>query len=281
MRLACCLLVVAACGDSLPGPPAEAVLCPVESVSRETVGVFEEDMRYVAHAFGSPAGLAQEEHYTESREAFVASYYNGFRAFEIDLMMLADGSVAAVHDLDETKYGLNRRFTELSRGDLAGRKWEGKYEVLFAEDVVQLMVDHPDIWIILDSKACCHPEIAQVFVDLAPDDSVRDRIVPHVTSDAHAMALPAVYPFPERLYARYQWPGSDAQVKERMDLYGMDNVMMWWDADHHEWSEEVQATMESAGYHVWVHTPIDPAEIESYPNRGIGVYSNGHITCPE
>jgi glycerophosphoryl diester phosphodiesterase len=280
MRWLPVVLLVAACGDDVPGP-TEAVLCPVQSQPRDSVGVFEEDMRFVAHAFGSPGGLAQTEHYSESREAFVASYYNGFRAYEIDLMMLADGSVAAVHDRDEGKYGLGKPFREATRAELAGRKWEGKYEVLFAEDVVQLMVDHPDIWMVLDSKACCHTEIAQVFVDLAPDDSVRDRIVPHVTSDAHAQALPSVYPFPEKLYARYQWPNSDANVKARMDQYGIDNVMMWWDEGHREWSEEFYVTLTNAGYHAWVHTPIEPAEIEAYVTRGIGTYTNGYITCPE
>jgi glycerophosphoryl diester phosphodiesterase len=273
-------VLVAACGSE-PPVPADALLCDTESPARATTGVFEEDLRFVAHSFGSPSGLAQVEHYTGSREAFVASYYNGYRAFEIDLIMLADGSVAAVHDADEKKYGLERPFRESKRSDLEGRKWEGKYEVLFAEDVVQLVVDHPDIWLILDTKICCEAEIAQVFVDLAPDDSVRDRHVPHVTGDAHAAALPAIYPFPEKLYARYQWPGTDSDIMRRMQMYGMDNVMMWFDQSHREWSEAFYAQLQAAGYHAWVHTPPTPTEIEAWAERGIGVYTNGYIPCPE
>jgi glycerophosphoryl diester phosphodiesterase len=279
MRLVWSLLVVAACAEP-PGIPAEAVLCPVEAPARATTGIFEDDMKFVAHAFGSPSGLLQGEHYSESREAFDASYFNGYRAYEIDLLMLGDGTVAAVHDGYESTYGVGRPFREITRADLEGKKWDGKYEVLFAEDIIQIMVDHPDIWLILDTK-CCHTDITKIFVDLAPDDSVRDRFVPHVTSDVHAAALPAIYPFPEQLYARYQWRNTDADVKLKMDMYGIDNVMMWWDPDHKEWSEEIQATMESAGYHVWVHTPEDPAQIEAYVARGIGTYTNGYITCPQ
>lgn len=273
------VVLVAACAE--PPVPATALLCDTEAPRRDTVGVFEEDMRFVAHSFGSPSGLAQDEHYTGSREAFVASYHNGFRAYEIDVIMLADGSVAAVHDASEKKYGLNKPFRESTRADLAGRKWNGKYEVLFAEDVVQLVADYPDIWMILDAKICCEAEIAQVFVDLAPDDSVRDRIVPHLTGDAHAAALPSIYPFPEKLYARYQWPGTDTDVMRRMRMYDTDNVMMWFDEIHHEWSESFYAQLQTAGFHAWVHTPPEPSEIEAWEARGIGVYTNGYIPCRE
>jgi hypothetical protein len=261
---------VAACGDNA------TPLCPIEAPRAATPAPFE-DVKFVAHAFGSPLGLLQLEHYTESREAFEASYHNGFRAYEIDLLVLGDGTVVAAHDKDEAKYGLDGRFVDFTRADLEGRKWNGKYDVLFAEDVVAIAAAHPDIWLILDTK-CCHEQIARKFIELAPDDTVRDRFVPHVTSAAHAAALPGIYPFPEKMYARYWWDGTDDDVLARMQTYGIDNTMMWWDS---RWNETLQATMEGAGYHVWVHTPADPDRIEDFVARDVGVYTDGYITCPE
>jgi hypothetical protein len=266
-------VLLVGCGDNDALPPA---LCPAESAPQAAPSPFAET-RFVAHAFGSPSGLQQLEHYTESREGFEVSYRNGFRAFEIDLMRLADGSVAAVHDGAEKKYGItDKRFTELTRSELEGRRWNGKYPVLFAEDIVELFVAHPDAYLILDTK-CCHEDIARTFVELAPDDSVRDRIIPHVTGDSHAMALPAIYPFPEQLYARYQWPGTDDQLLARMDHFELHDVMMWWDK---EWTEDFQSRADALGYHVWVHSPEDPAVIEDFTARGVGTYTEGYITCP-
>jgi glycerophosphoryl diester phosphodiesterase len=270
MRSWLAFVVVAgmACGDNA------SPLCPIAAQPGTSPPPFR-DVLFVAHAFGSPLGLLQLEHYTESREAFDISYRNGFRAYEIDLLQLGDGTVAAVHDKDEAKYGVDAKFSEITRADLEGRKWNGKYEVLFVEDIVDILVQHPDIWLILDTK-CCHEAIAREFIELAPDDSARDRIVPHVTSAAHAAALPSVYPFPEKLYARYWWDGSDDDVLDRMQAYNIDNAMMWWDS---RWNETLQTKMEAAGHHVWVHTPADPDQIEDFVARGVGVYTDGYITC--
>ena len=263
------VVLLAACGDNTLSP-----LCPVEA-PRGTAPAPLEDVRFVAHAFGSPRGLMQLEHYSESREAFEASYWNGFRAYEIDLLLLADGSVAAVHDMSEKVYGLEKPFTQATRPELESRLWNGKYRVLFGEDLIDLLVTHPDIWLILDTK-CCHEAIAKKLVELAPDNTVRDRIVPHVTGPAHASALPGIYPFPEQLYARYWWGGTDTEVLARLEAYHIDNVMMWWDSN---WSEPLQAAADERGLHVWVHTPSDPDTIEDFVARGVGTYTDGYITC--
>jgi glycerophosphoryl diester phosphodiesterase len=265
-RLALALAALAGCGDD----PAR---CP-EAAPPGALRPLAE-LRYVAHALGSPQGLAPVELYTESRAAFDASYHNGFRAYEIDLVTLADGTVAAVHDEHEDEYGLDRPFRELTRAELAGRTWKGKYPVLFGEDVIALMVEHPDIWMILDTK-WSHAEIALELLRLAPDAGVRDRLVPHVVSEDHAITLTGVYPFPERILARYQWDGSDAEVEDRMRAHGIDAVMMWW---NWRWNESLQAAMDAAGYHVWVHTPAEPALIEDFAGRGVSVYTDGFIPC--
>lgn len=266
-------LPVLACAALAACAEGHGALCPSAAPPGPLRPLAE--LRHVAHAFGSPDGLEQGEHYTESRAAFDASYHNGFRVFEIDLGTLADGTVAAVHDQNEAEYGLDRSFTELTRADLEGHAWNGKYPVLFGEDLIALMVDHPDIWMILDSK-WDHAAIARRLVELAPDDSVRDRLVPHLVSAEHVEALAAIYPFPERMLARYQWDGTDAEIEARMVALGIDDVMMWW---NWRWNETVQAALTARGFHVWVHTPAEPELIDSFTARGIGVYTNGYIAC--
>ncbi len=236
-----------------------------------------EELGFVAHAGGSPHGLQQLEPYSNSREAFEISYDNGFRVFEFDFLVLADGAVVVAHDYHEAEYGLSISFHDATRADVEGRLWNGEYRIMFAEDIIRLMIEHPDIWVILDSK-WGHVEVAKAMVELAPDTSVLDRIVPHLADDDHAAAIPDIYPFPEQMVAGYRWRGSDDEFLFRMQEYGVDNIMVWWDM---RWSEELQEKMDAAGYHVWVHSPEDVGVIQDFRARGVGVYSNGWIPCSQ
>ena len=272
IALAGTLAVLGGCQGE-PGP--NRALCPVPPEVPAELRPLEES-GFVAHAGGSPYGLQQLEHYTNSREAFEISYENGFRVFEFDFVVLADGAVLVAHDYHEAEYGLSLSFHDASRADVEGSRWRGKYQVMFAEDIIDLMVAYPTIWIILDSK-WGHVEVAKAMVELAPDTGVLDRIVPHLASDEHAAAIPDIYPFPEQMVAGYRWRGSDDEFLSRMERYGVDNIMLWWDT---RWSEGLQDRLDQAGHQVWVHSPTDAAIIEDFRARGIGVYSNGYITCP-
>ena len=261
-------VTLAACATPQPEPPIE--FCENEQ-STELIPL--EELDYIAHAGGSPYGLNQLPTYTNSRQAFDVSYANGFRAFEFDLITLGDGTVTLAHDGHEDRYGLKKEFRESTRSDVEGRRYDGIFEVLFAEDLIEMMVEFPDIWIILDSK-WDHEIIAQVLVDLAPNDQVRDRMVPHMASADHVEALKDVYAFPEQMIAVYRWAGTDFDVARRKELFDIDNVMMWWDS---RWSPATQDTMEAAGLNVWVHTPDEGALIQSFLDMGIRVYSGGLI----
>jgi glycerophosphoryl diester phosphodiesterase len=265
----------AACASTAVPPEA---FCEVPPEPGAGLAPFVEQ-RYIAHAGGSPYGLLQREHYTNSREAFEISYANGFRAFELDLVLLADGAVVVAHDWHEDEYGLPvGSFPELTRSEVEGRRWRGKYEVMLDEDLIELMVEYPDVWIILDTKLNHHVEIAEALVALAPDDSVRDRMVPHLASDEHVTALAEVYPFPERMVAVYRWAAGDGALIDAMARHGIDNIMMWHDS---RWSEATQEALDAAGVNVWVHTPAEPALLQNFVGRGVGVYSNGWLPCPE
>ena len=259
------LVLGAACGDNLAAVCNNRVggtLLPIEQHG------------FVAHAGGSPDGLRQGAPYTNSREAFETSYRNGFRVYEFDLITLGDGTVVLAHDFHEDHYGLDRSFREIDRSELEGRRYDGKYELLFAEDLVDLMVAHRDIWVILDTK-WDHEIIAQHLVDLSPGPAVSDRFVPHLASTEHTRALEAIYPFPERMIAMYRWAGSDPELLARMEQFAIDNVMMWWDM---RWTPETQTLLDGSGHHVWVHTPHEPELIESFRAQDVRVYTDGYIS---
>lgn len=260
------------------GCSGEAIEPVVEPCPRPDGLVPLEDLDFLAHAGGSPQGLLPVDIYTNSREAFEASYENGFRAFELDLLYLADGTVVAAHDGYEDVYGLDIPFGEATRDDVIGRRYRGEggmYPLLLGEDVIDLMAAYPDVWVILDSK-WEHTEIARTLVELAGDDGIADRMVPHLASREHVRELEDVYPFPEMMIAIYRWPLSDTAIVSAAEDIGVDNVMMWWDR---RWSEGTQAILDDAGLNTWVHTPDDPAVIGDFLDRGVRLYSDGYIEC--
>jgi hypothetical protein len=101
---------------------------------------------YVAHAFGSINGLA----YTNSLEAFQRNYGRGFRVFECDQVLLADGTVLVAHDGLEADYGLAKPFQQATWADLAGHRYRGELTILRSQDVLGLLADHPDLYVIPD-----------------------------------------------------------------------------------------------------------------------------------
>ena len=103
---------------------------------------------FVAHAFGAIDGRI----YSNSLEAFQRNYGRGFRVFEVDLVRLADGTALLAHDGLEANYGLNKPFTQATWADLAGHKYLGRYTILRVQELARLLRQHPDMYVILDSK---------------------------------------------------------------------------------------------------------------------------------
>lgn len=260
------LAVLAGCADEALDP----LLCINDRGSQ--LEPFDQ-LGYIAHAGGSPGGLLQNEIYTNSREGFEVSYANGFRAFELDLITIGDGTPIIAHDGHEDRYGIGD-FRQATRDDVEGLRWRGKYELMLLDDLIELMRAYPDTWVVLDTK-WDDQAIARALVEAADGDSaVLDRVVPHLVSHQHADDLLAIYPFPERMIAVYQWPSSDGELVANAERHGVDHVMMWYDS---RWSETTQSILEGAGIHVWVHTPHEAEEVEMFRGRDIGVYSDGYI----
>ena len=245
---------------------------------------------FVAHALGSVDGLL----YTNTLEAFQRNYGRGFRVFEADHVLLADGTALVAHDRSEGNYNLDRPFRESTWADLvaAGQKYQGTYTILRSQDVLRLMADHPDIYVIGDFK-WSRPEIFRAYVRQAtamgrPD--LLERLLPHVAHQDDLNAYRAYYPMRNYVLALYftQAKGwyDDAEV---VDLVGRNRtpaVMMWWRdrdpslslADNgrqgRRYRQPFVDSLRAAGAVVYVHSLADPAQVQRFWDLGIGVYSD-------
>ena len=96
----------------------------------------EEDT-LLAHAMGG----IDESVYTNSLEAFKTAYENGFRVYEVDLVVTKEGEVICSHEyLDE-----NGEVIEYS--SFMQKKIEDKYTPVDLGKLIDLMEDYPDVYI--------------------------------------------------------------------------------------------------------------------------------------
>lgn len=230
---------------------------------------------YVAHAMGSPRSGTP---YTNSREAFAASYAKGFRTFEVDLLRTKDGHVLVAHDDTEHRYGLPKgvRFRQLTAEQLKGLKYDGKYRVLFGEDLIALMGRYPDITVILDLKGRwpVRTALAKRLAKYAPA-GVQARMYPHVHSQEQLDAMRKLKAFPGYVLALYKWRDADVRKAPAfMQRNGLDTVLV----KRELLSDDLRLQLVAAGARfIFVHPLRAEADIMRWRTKGVGVYSDGWI----
>jgi glycerophosphoryl diester phosphodiesterase len=238
---------------------------------------------YVAHAFGN----IDEHKYTNSREAFELNYEKGFRVFEVDLVLLKDGSAFCAHDGAEPRYGLDKPFLETTAEELSGALFDGKYTPLTGSALLDLVYEYSDAYFILDTKLTTSGSSQNIFEALVSEarkrcPSVLDRMIPHIFGPEDLTDTAEVYPFKDYMLALYQCKCS------KTSKYGMTNgevvqfvkdnhikaVMMWWDD---RYTPKFKRQLNDAGAVVYVHDLDDPTIISDFRAQGVGVYSNGYF----
>jgi glycerophosphoryl diester phosphodiesterase len=240
---------------------------------------------FIAHAFGAIDGRG----YTNSLEAFRHNYARGFRVFEVDLVRLADGTALLAHDGLEANYGLSKPFKESTWADLAGHKYLGRYTILRVQELAALLRDHPDMYVILDSKYA-RLDIYKRMLRYAPSRSMRERIFPHVEDRAELEEFRTAYPLQNFMLALYHTQAQnryeDPIAGDFTKRYRAPAVMMWWrdrnlaislaanGRESRRYRPSFAAGLKGAGANVYVHSIADSGVIQSFWDRDIGVYSD-------
>lgn len=159
----------------------------------------------VAHALGNIDSIP----YSNSYQAFLNSYRNGFRAFEVDLEILKSGELICFHRGSEGEIGLREEIGQYRLEDLAGRKFAGKFDLMTAEQFIRATAELSDFVVITDTKGD-FATINRRFVELAREFSptLLQRIVPQIYEDGDINLAQAeeIYDFQYVLYSLYKTP---------------------------------------------------------------------------
>ena len=167
---------------------------------------------YIAHAFGG----VDDHTYTNSREAFLVNYELGQRVFEVDFNLSEDGVLIASHTEEDW-----RRMTgsDLPYTSENFRQYPlyGLYEPLTAAEVIELMAEYPDIYLVTDTKDQVQDKVMLAFSQLVycakqTDPEVLERIIPQIYNEEMLSWISSIHPFRSVIYTLYATSWSPESV---------------------------------------------------------------------
>lgn len=237
--------------------------------------------RIIAHAMGGIEDMT----YTNTREAFITNYEKGTRVFEVDLLLSKDDELIARHEWGEFFTNMLRQHNGLGE-DRYGAVWtaaefkqakvDGQYEPLLWGDIVELLSEYPDIYIVTDTKQIKPEEIDRIFgkiVDSAKskDPKLLERIVPQIYNQPMLEQIKQYYPFDSIIYTLYQSQDSDRQVIH----FARDNGIAAVTMSEGRVNEKLVKSLKRAGIPTYVHTINDKKLVSKYMKMGVyGFYSD-------
>ncbi len=174
--------------------------------------------RYIAHALGGIDGYS----YTNSKEAFLRNYEKGFRVFEVDVIFSSDNELVCLHDWKNSflsdRLGFSRPDSEdrepMSSKDFLSIKIKGKYTPLSFNELLSMINEHNDTYLILDTKYEEKEEIEEVYrrvydtaVEISGEDGREDllkRLIPQLYSEEMYDWVTAIHPFDSMIFTWYR-----------------------------------------------------------------------------
>lgn len=224
---------------------------------------------YVAHAFGEVDGYT----YTNSMEAFEANYARGHRVFEVDLdYTLDDYSVVLTHD--EESWRAERADVAddfpFTHDNFMNTPTNGLFTPVDLEGLIQIMDEHPDIYIVLDTHHFDRQSVIIMFSQIVSeaqrvDPRILNRIVPQVYNEDMFWTVMQVYEFKSIIFTLYATEWTPESVYDFCFRSGCRYVTLW----DYLLTPEMLALWDTQGINVAVHTVNDQEAADAFFDMGV------------
>lgn len=195
--------------SNLPEPNSEETASiPGESAPYNFNYSWTDQGPYIAHALGGILG----SDYTNSYEAFLLNYQLGRRLFEVDFALTTDGEVVLMHTEHEWQHRIRSSDQlEFTSNNFLSSLYDGKFHTMNYQQLIDLMIEYPDFYLITDSKYTDEARINQEFSQIieyakSQDPSVLDRFVVQIYHPAMLETVMKLYPWKSIIYTLYQDP---------------------------------------------------------------------------
>lgn len=230
----------------------------------------------IAHALGGVDNIAV----TNSLEAFLYNYERGYKVFEVDLQYTQDEKLVAAHDLSSPYKNSNLSFLKdgVTYEEFRNNKIYETLTPLSFEDVVYLMEQYPDVYIITDTKYTDTETIEKQFNTMIEttekiDKSLLDRMIPQLYTYEMYDTINEIYNFNSYIFTLYQMEDLDVSYFTNF-VYenGIGAVTM---DEYRATSSSIIHSLNQYGIKSYVHTINDLNVVVNYLNMGVnGFYTD-------
>ncbi len=243
---------------------------------------WHEQYTIVAHALGCVEGRTE----TNSKEAFLESYAQGQRVFEVDLTLTSDDRLVARHDFEQMSYyNLEQVVGEEIVMDYEthmSQRIKYKYTPLDIDGMLKLLAEHPDAYLITDTKETGFGTVSTQFTLLDEaveriDPSLRDRIIVQIYNDRMFDRVKELFPCDNWIFTLYQIAEAKRNYSEIASFCienGIDVVTISSDS----FSVSALQTLHEKGLKVYYHTVNRISTMLEFSSYGADGFYSDYVT---
>ena len=233
----------------------------------------------IAHALGSVDGKIE----TNSKEAFISSWENGYQVLEADFEYTSDGILVIRHDFDEdgSYYRLEQEIIGsaiMDSNTYTNSKIIYEQTPMTAKDLLSLMVEYPDIYIVTDTKSIEEEIVVKQFSDLIEiaqeigHIEVLNRIIPQIYHEEMYGWINEIYDFEHWIYTLYMnlnpnYPEIISFCKKN----GIETITI----PKERVTQDLVSQFQRNGIYIYVHTINRYKEFDELLDIGVnGIYTD-------
>lgn len=234
--------------------------------------------QYICHAMG----LIDGYDYTNSKEAFLSNYEKGYRVYEVDLQLTSDGKLAAVHGWGKgfikKHLGIEWDGEAVPLEEFLQIKIQGRYTPLSFYDIVELMEQYPDTYLVLDCKGSDYETVMAQYRELVKEageinPDMLKRMIPQIYSEEMLEWIREAYDWNSVIYTLYQMPLNYSQ--ERVMQFSYENGIKVVTMGQGKARDMFVHELTDRGIYTYVHTINDENVENEYRIHGVwGFYTD-------
>lgn len=244
----------------------------VQTVVSETPEFSWDGHRIITHALGAAGGV----NYLNSKESFLSYYQMGSRLFEVDLVKTSDDVWVCRHSWHSSLgqwEGEEKKV--LSCEEFLSAPLYGKYTPMTLEDLILLLADYPDAFVMLDAKQYSIRNYQRTLEDYAEyreiaanvgEEQVLGQFIPQIYNEAMFPGTALLYKFPTYIYSLWQEYsleelGDIAAFCRKKGIPAATINMAWW-------SERVQEIFDREGILLYIYTVNEEEKAKQFMDAG-------------
>ena len=258
---------------------AMAIMLGVSAVQPAWAADWQSGNRLIAHAFGEVDNKIE----TNSKEAFINAWENGFRVVEGDFTYTSDGVLVLRHDFE--KDGSYARLDIPTTGDVVmDSQTFTDTPIIFTQtplravDLMYLMVEYPDMYLVTDTKDTDKKTVQKQFKDIVTiaknigHPEVLERIIPQLYNKGMVDWIREIHPFENWIFTLYLYnnPDYDDIAKYCVDK-GIQTVTLHVDRA----TKENVSKLKAKNLKVYAHTTNRYLTMKNLLDVGVdGIYTD-------